>query len=204
VDQSKNIENGKVYPVASLDINVKNDLRKSHFIFGNSDPNFNTMSRTEYYNKTDLKDKNAISSKSIEKQLRNHNYVLGNDVPDYKSEAHANYIAPVGSHLRNENKISTHELQKSHYMFGNNSDPWATTSQASFYPKDTMQNKKFTKDTSKTNFILGEDRPDFKSVSQQTFIHHKYTKNNEINEISQDLRSNLFFIYHRTSFYFRK
>jgi hypothetical protein len=192
-DQNKNMETGKIYPVASLDINVKNDLRRSHFILGNTEPNYNTIFKSEFFNKYDLKDKNAISSKSIEKELRKHSYILGNDVPDYKSETQAKYIAPIGYNLTNENKISSHELQKSHYVFGNYNDPWGTTSQASYYPKEFLT-KKYTKDISRTNFVLGEDRTDFRSVSQDVFVPHKYIKNNEMNEISQDLRSKILFI----------
>jgi hypothetical protein len=201
MDHNKNIEKGNVQAVANLDINVKNDLRKSHFILGNFEPSYNTIFRQEYYNKSDLKDNSAVNSKTIEKQLRSHNYVLGSDKPDYKSETQAKYTVPIGGQMRNEHKISTHELQKSHYVFGNNYDPWATTSQASYCPKE-MQMKKFTKDLTRTNFVFGEDRPDFKSVNQETFVPHKSTRRNEIKELSQDLRSKRHFkkFKNRTSF----
>ena len=187
-DQNKEIEVCRARPVATLDESVKNDLRKSHFILGNHESNYNTIFRTEFFNKSDLKDNSMTNAKTIEKALRNHNYVLGNDKPDYKSETQAKYITPGGSYFSQEKKISTGELQKSHYIFGNNHDPWTTTTQSSYYAKD-MQAKKHTKDLTRTNFILGEDNPDFKSVHQNTFVPHQYSKRNESKELADDLRS---------------
>jgi hypothetical protein len=188
-DQNKEIEVGRARSVATLDESVKNDLRRSHFILGNHEPNYNTMFRSEFFNKSDLKDHSMINSKTIEKALRNHNYVLGNDKPDYKSETQAKYITPNGSYFSQEKKISTGELQKSHYIFGNNHDPWTTTTQSSYYAKD-LQAKKITKDLTRTNFVLGEDNPDFKSVHQNTFVPHQYSKREESKELAADLRSN--------------
>ena len=82
--QSDGIENaGKCNP--SLDQKAKNDLRNSHFIFGNFDPNFNTTFRTEYYDKSKLVPKDNIDFKNIERKLRAQNYELGTDKPDYIS-----------------------------------------------------------------------------------------------------------------------
>jgi hypothetical protein len=52
-----------------------------------------------------------------------------------------------------------------------------------------MEVKRQTKDLTRTNFILGEDRPAYSSLNQTTYIPHKSTKQNEIKELSQDLRS---------------
>ncbi len=188
MDQNKRIENGTYQPIASLDANVKNDLRRSHFTLGNFEPNYNTMFRSEYYDKNGIKDNSGLNSKMIEKQLRNHNYVLGNDKPDYKSETAAKYTAP-SNYVRNVQGISTHELQKSHYVFGNNNDPWATTSQAAYYPKEIMT-KKITKNSGKTHFAFGEDKPDFTSMHHETFVPHELSRQGNINkEYAQDLRS---------------
>ena len=51
MDQSEGIENHKQVN-AVLDQKAKNELRKSHFIFGNFEPNYNTTFRREYYNKS--------------------------------------------------------------------------------------------------------------------------------------------------------
>jgi hypothetical protein len=202
MDQNNNIENKRSVSIASLDYDVKNDLRKSHFIFGNSEPNYTTMSKSEFYNKSNIQTTNPFYSganaKSIEKALRSHNYILGNDKPEYKSETGAKYISPIEQLSSNNNsqftkiqpekKISTYELQKSHYVFGNNSDPWITTQQMCYNPKN-LEVKRITKDLMKTNFVFGEDKPDFKSVNQNTFIPHKLEKGNENKELSKDLRS---------------
>ena len=191
-DQNKEIEGGRARSIATLDESVKNDLRRSHFILGNHEPNYNTIFRSEFFNKSDLKDHSMTNAKTIEKSLRNHNYVLGNDKPDYKSETQAKYITPSGSFFSQEKKISTGELQKSHYIFGNNQDPWATTTQCSYYPKE-LQAKKFTKDLTRTNFVLGEDNPDFKSVHQGTYVPHQATRSYVSQELAADLRSKIIF-----------
>jgi hypothetical protein len=194
MEQNKNIENTRSRSIATLDQNVKDDLRKSHFILGNFEPSYKTVFQTEFYNKANNNLVNPdLNAKAIEKVLRSHNYVLGSDKPEYKSETAAKYVAPDMSNrnLNGGQKISTQELQKSHYVFGNNADPWATTQQLSYNPK-SLEMKKFTKDLTRTNFVFGEDKPDFKSVNQNTFIPHKISKNNEMKELSQDLRKHHF------------
>jgi hypothetical protein len=62
-----------------------------------------------------------------------------------------------------------------------------------------MDLKRFTKDLTKTNFKLGEDQPDFKSVSQNTYVPHNYRPDKENKELSMDLRS-IYFNNFRTSF----
>jgi len=190
MDQNKNIERGnRPHSIVHLDQNAKNDLRKSHFILGNFEPNYNTVFRTEFSNKNYPGDNNTSkAAKEIEKNLRSHNYVLGNDKPEYRSETQAKFEVPKFGGGRIENKISTHEIQKSNYIFGNNHDPWATTSQLSYYPK-LMEAKKYTQNLARTNFVFGEDKGNFRSVNQETYIPHQLSKANESKELSQDLRS---------------
>ena len=51
MEQSEGIENHK-QANAVLDQKARNELRKSHFIFGNFEPNYNTTFQREYYNKS--------------------------------------------------------------------------------------------------------------------------------------------------------
>lgn len=188
MEQNRDVEKARGISVAVLDPNVKKDLTKSHFILGNSDSNYTTVFRTEFYTKDLSKQDNNMNSKTIEKSLRSHNYVLGNHVPDYKSETQAKYVLPQGYTSQNEKKISTAELQKSHYIFGTNDNNWMTTSSSSYCPKSSNTTKSF-KDSSKNNLILGEYRNDFKSVNHETYIPHPISKTAENKTLSQDLRS---------------
>ncbi len=52
--------------------------------------------------------------------------------------------------------------------------------------------KRQTKDLTRTNFIFGEDRPEYTSLNQTTYIPHKSSQMNEMKELSQDLRSNFY------------
>jgi hypothetical protein len=134
MDQNKNMD-GKPRAVAKLEEGLLNDLRKSHFIFGNDNPRFQTISQQEYNDKTGLHNNDRADAHRIERSLRSHNYVLGTDKPAYKSETQDKYTAPSMDNSRQAQKISTHELQKSHYVFGTNPDSWNTTTQAAFGPK---------------------------------------------------------------------
>ena len=134
-DQNKLIDGGnRPRSVATLDANVKNDLRKCHFTLGNFGPTYQSAARVEFYDKSLLNTNTAADYKEIGKSLRSHNYILGNAQPEYKSEAADRFAVPLNS-VRSHQKTSTQELQRSHYNFGTNENSWVTTSQATFVPK---------------------------------------------------------------------
>jgi hypothetical protein len=133
-EMNKNIDGTKSFEIAKLDDAIKNDLRKSHFIMGNHEPVYQTIFQQEYYDKSKRNRNKAADSENIERALRSHNYSLGSDKVIYKSETQEKYTAPKLNE-KVQQRISTHELQQSHYKFGTNNDPWTTTSQTNFGPK---------------------------------------------------------------------
>ena len=174
---------------SALDENAKNDLRKSHFNLGNNKPNFETTFRSEYYDKSQMLPKDNINSKNIEKMLRAHNYEFGDDKPNYISEAADRYTKPkINPNDIAQNRISNQLLQKSNYQFGNNNEPWNTTQKRSYTPKYS-ENDKTNPDLVKTNFILGDDKPDFKSINSQTYKSHPYQFVPVDKNLINDLRS---------------
>ena len=186
--QNKDIENAGPCNSA-LDENLKNDLRKSHFNLGNNKPNFETTFRSEYYDKSQMLPKDNVNSKNIEKMLRAHNYEFGDDKPNYISEAASRYTKPnVNPNDMTQNRISNQLLQKSNYQFGNNDEPWNTTQKRSYTPK-YAENDKTNPDLVKTNFILGDDKPDFKSINSQTYKSHPYQFVPVDKNLVNDLRS---------------
>ena len=186
--QNKDVENAG--PSNSvLDEKAKNDLRKSHFILGNNRPNFETTFRAEYYDKSQMLPEDNTNSKNIEKMLRAHNYEFGDDKPNYISEAASRYTNPRYNPRDNiENRISNQLLQKSNYQFGNNNEPWNTTQNRSYTPKYADNDKKDI-NLAKTNFILGDDKPDFKSINSQTYKSHPYQYVPVDKNLVNDLRS---------------
>ena len=164
--QNKDIENGPKYS-SNLDENAKNDLRRSHFNLGNNRPDFETTFRAEYYDKSNLLPKENIDSKNIEKMLRAHNYEFGDDKPNYISEAADRYTKP-NVNPNDLNKVNNQLLQKSNYNFGSNNEPWNTTQKRSYTPK-YVENDKNNIDLSRSNFVFGDDKPDFKSINSQTY-----------------------------------
>ena len=186
--QNKDIENAGPFN-STLDENAKNDLRRSHFNLGNNKPNFETTFNSEYYDKSKMLPKDNINSKNIEKMLRAHNYEFGDDKPNYLSEAASRYQKPnlnpddiIG------NKINNQLLQKSNYKFGTDNEPWNTTQKRSYTPKYADNDLKNI-DLEKTNFILGDDKPDFKSINSQTYKSHPYQFVPVDKNLINDLRS---------------
>ena len=189
--QSDGIEKvGKCNP--SLDEEAKNDLRNSHFILGNFEPNYNTTFRTEYYDKSNLMPKDNLNLKNIERKLRVQNYEFGKNKPDYISETTAKYTKPDLNSIKNgDNKISTAMLQTSHYVFGTSNDPWTTTHRRAFTPKKAFTKLAY-KNLTKTNFVLGDDEPTIKSVNEEVYVKHPIQKNPMDKKLLNDLRTHHF------------
>ncbi len=185
--QNKDIENAG--PCNSLlDEKAKNDLRKSHFNLGNNKPNFETTFRSEYYDKSNMLPKDNVNSKNIEKLLRAHNYEFGDDKPNYISETASRYTNPGINPNNRDNRINNQLLQKTNYQFGNNDEPWNTTQKRSYTPKYT-ENEKNDINAKKSNFVFGDDKPDFKSINNQTYKSHPYQFVPVDKNLIDDLRS---------------
>lgn len=184
--QNKDIENaGRCNP--SLDENAKNDLRRSHFALGNNKPDFETTFRAEYYDKSGMLPPPGNMA-DIEKMLRSHNYEFGDDKPDYISEAKFRYQKPVVGPLDKQKNLSTADLQKNHYVFGNSTEPWNTTQKRSYTPK-MADNQRETKDLTRTNFILGDDASPLQSINNQIYVEHPYQYKPVDPKYLEDLRS---------------
>ena len=192
MEQSLPVLNGDARP-ARLDENVKKDLRSSHFVFGNDEPQYQTMFQRDYYDKSKLNNRDNVDFKGVERGLRATNYVLGDEKPNYLSETAEKYtIPPLNPNaLKNQQKISTAELQQSHYVFGTDKVPWVTTQKVAYTPKK-VDNKLYTKNLTKTNFTLGDAEPTLKSVNQETFVRHPLSINPLNKELIADLRNHHF------------
>ena len=190
-DQSKEILNKGNIP-AALSQEAKDDLRRSHFYLGNFPPEFQTQSQREFYDKSNRNPKDNVDFKGIERKLRQTNYKLGDSQPDYISETRDRFKQPDLSLIKpvEQQKISTAELQKSHYTFGTNPNSWITTQQASYVPKKVVT-KPLDLELTKTHFIFGEDKPTLQSVNQETYIKHPIVVNNVNKELASDLRSKI-------------
>lgn len=188
-EQNKNVD-PRGRPVIALNDDLKNDLRKSHFILGNFKPNMMPSSKQDYTNKiSDVAERNLGN---ISKALRKHSHVLGDNKIEYRSEMQSKFNNP-NARGKQQQIVSTAELQKSHYIFGSSDNKWATTCQSSYGPKEVVDSKLYSKNLTKTNFVLGDDRIPMKSVSHQTFIPHGnqgFAHQNK--ELSADLRQHHF------------
>ena len=172
--QNKTVEENPKIP-SVLDQEAKNDLRKSHFNLGNNVPNYETTFNSEFYDKTKLlppKDKNFDD---LGKSLRSHNYEFGDDKPDYISETKYRFSKPlINPEERLKNQISNQLLQKSNHNFGNNKDPWNSTSERVFTPKYIPEEEKQNINLAKTNFVLGDTKPDYNTINAQTYKSFPY------------------------------
>ena len=189
--QSDGIENAGSCAIP-LNQQAKNELRKSHFIFGNFDPNFNTTFRSEFWDKSKALPRNLTDVQAIERKLRTQNFQFGIDKPDYLSETSAKYKRPpLNIDGNKQDKVSNVLLQQSHYIFGTANAPWNTTHRREFTPKKA-DNQKYTKDLTRTNFVLGDDKPTIKSVNEEVYIRHPLKPNNLDKKLLNDLRRHHF------------
>lgn len=81
------------------------------------------------------------------------------------------------------------ELRNSHIVFGKENVPYKTVQSASYNQKpinpfERVQNKEITK----TNFILGDHRPDYQTLNQQFYTEQPYSKNTLAEETKRELR----------------
>lgn len=88
----------KDFKMVHLDENLKNELRTSHFILGNSAPSYQTVFQSQFYNKKENSDNkfNSLSHHNTQKSL---GHKMGNDKIEYNSETHLKYVSPH-SHQR--------------------------------------------------------------------------------------------------------
>ena len=167
--QNKSIEDNPRIP-STLDQEAKKDLRSSHFNLGNSVPNFETTFKSEFYDKSNLLEKDKKDLGNIGKSLRAHNYEFGDDKLDYISENKFRFSKPViNPEERMQNKISNELLQKTNHNFGNDKEPWNSTNEVSFTPKYIPEQEKTNINLVKTNFILGDSKPDYNTINTQTY-----------------------------------
>ena len=187
-EQNTRISTGK-FQVAKLESKLKNDLRDSHFSFGNFPRSLLTNNQLDFNNKSGY-DKNSSNLSFDPKTLRSHNHKLGYDNIEYISETQSRFSKPSNSKdLAYGKNISTAELQQCHYKFGNDTNNFQTTSQLSFTPKDVGV-KLMTKDLTKTNFILGSESAPLQSSSSSSYVKHHVTQRSQENkELSNDLRN---------------
>ena len=75
MEQSDGIENHKM-DNGTMDQTAKNELRKSHFVLGNFEPNYNTTFRREYYDKSGSLPKNKVDFYNIERKIKNSKFPI--------------------------------------------------------------------------------------------------------------------------------
>ena len=133
--------------------------------------------KSEFYDKSNLLEKEKKDLENIGKALRAHNYEFGDDKLDYISENKYRYSKPViNPEERLQNKISNELLQKTNHNFGNDKDPWNSTNEYVFTPKYIPQEEKKNINLVKTNFILGDTKPDYNTINNQKLTHQYVQK----------------------------
>ena len=107
-----------------LNQDMKKELRKAHFNFGNDQPSYETSHKQQFGEaQRSASDMNSIKQAQTERKIkmRLQNFTYGNDAPSYTSMAkkdfpqHNNFEA-----LQNlqKSKLNGLELRKTHFMLG--------------------------------------------------------------------------------------
>lgn len=82
----------KEFKMVHLDENLKNELRTSHFLLGNSTPSYQTVFRSQFYAKNNENNFNSNAQAHPNKPM---GHKMGNDKVEYNSESHLKYAAPA-------------------------------------------------------------------------------------------------------------
>ena len=82
----------KDFKMVHLDENLKNELRKSHFLMGNFNPNYNTAFKSEFQKKEYTY--NQTENRKIANNNKSYSHKMGSDRVTYVSETHNKYISP--------------------------------------------------------------------------------------------------------------
>jgi hypothetical protein len=180
-EQSKSILYGSP---AKLDLNVKNDLRRSHFNLGSNNPDLISEYREEYYEK-------PVEKKDDTKNdLRSTNYVFGSDFNDYLTEHKDRYTAPKLP-IVTENKINNAMLQKKNYHFGNDKSPWISTQNHDYVPKPLSE--PFRDSTLKSStFKFGDSGQTGNTIYRETYVPKPINVNVLSKDTLKDLRRHHF------------
>lgn len=85
----------KDFKMVYLDENLKNELRTSHFLLGNSNPNYQTVFQSQFYAKNN---ENKFNSNPHLNGHKPMGHKMGSDKIEYNSESHIKFASPT--HLR--------------------------------------------------------------------------------------------------------
>lgn len=122
----------KDFQMLKLDENLKKELRESHFLLGNFQPNYNTVFQSEYTKKK--VPFNNSENKSFANNNKAYSHKMGSDRITYNSESHTKFISPAMNRTAS-NRSDTCEVQSSHYTFGKDKHIWETTNQTVYQEK---------------------------------------------------------------------
>jgi hypothetical protein len=111
---------------------MKKDLAKSHFSLGNESTAYQSEVMTEFIDKSGLGANKENINKG--KELRKHNFILGDEQPDYVSQMKMTYTKKENQNESlvkqlDENKKA---LQKNHYKFGYSNEPLVNSARNNF------------------------------------------------------------------------
>jgi hypothetical protein len=82
----------KDFKMVHLDENLKNELRTSHFLLGNSITSYKTVFQSQFYVKNNENNCNAAAHLNSHKPM---GHKMGNDKIEYNSETHMKYTLPT-------------------------------------------------------------------------------------------------------------
>ena len=87
----------KDFRMVHLDENLKNELRKSHFHFGNNNTSYNTAFQTDYQKKNPIPN----FDKNYENVNKKVSHKMGSDKVTYMSETHNKFVSPAMNRTTN-------------------------------------------------------------------------------------------------------
>ena len=113
---------------STLNQEVKNDLRRAHFKFGNDGTSYETTNKRTF---SGIKQGAKVNDKKTQmdrmQKMRSQNFIYGTDVPVYQSMAKKDFQRhDTNEAVKNlhQSKLNGKELRKSHFQLGTDQVPY--------------------------------------------------------------------------------
>lgn len=185
---------------SKLNEDKKRDLRASHFVLGNDQNGYASLSHINFPEKHIPVGLHKHEQEVQKNKMRKHNHdFTETSKKQFASEYHANYKANDPQSLKQA--LSARELQqkvvdlrKSHVVLGEDFNPMRSIAQIDYQSKKTGLVKPANDNVNirRTNFQLGTAPADLASMYQQSFVPHATQKNEHQGSLMNDLRATHF------------
>jgi len=197
----KDFKDHQGFQPSKLNEEKKRDLRASHFVLGNDQNRYASLSHTNFPEKHIPIGLHKQEQEEQKNKMRKHNHdFTETHKKQFASEYHANYNK-LNDPSCLKQALSARELQqkvvdlrKSHVVLGEDFNPMKSIAQIDYQSKKGGLVKPANDNVNirRTNFQLGNASNDMASMYQQSFVPHAAQRSESQGALMKDLRATHF------------